>query len=77
MQTTRQKQREITLTREQFARLKQLGYRPIPATLAQTMGPNWRHIFFVSKDGSKRDRGQVHYYDVDMSPEALYEIAKS
>ena len=75
MRCTASTQKEYELTPEQFKRLADLGYKAIPATLSQTMGPNWRHIFFVSRDGSKRNRGRVHYYEVAMKPADLYKLA--
>jgi hypothetical protein len=40
-------QREFRLSREQYARLMTVpGFAP--ATLAQTMGPNWRHLFWLN-----------------------------
>jgi hypothetical protein len=77
MRCTARTQQEFILTPDQFKRLIDLGYKAIPATLSQTMGPNWRHIFFVSRDGSKKHRGRVHYYDVPMTPAALYALARS
>ena len=77
MRATAKSQKSINLLPKEFARLRALGYKAVPATLSQTMGPNWRHIFFVSSDGSNRNRQRVHYYEVDMSPEALHAIAKS
>jgi hypothetical protein len=76
MKTTASKQKQITLTPQEFRRLQSLGYKAIPATLNQTLGPNCRHIFFVSHDGSHKKRSRVHYYDVPMTPNALYELAK-
>jgi hypothetical protein len=44
---TGKSQREFRLSREQYARLMTVpGFAP--ATLAQTMGPNWRHIFWLT-----------------------------
>lgn len=77
MRTTQRGQKENILTPEQFKHLLDLGFKPIPASLSQTMGPNWRHLFFVSKDGSKKHRGRVHYYDVEgMTPSHLMKIAR-
>lgn len=76
MRCTARTQKEFVLTPAEFKRLRDLGFQAIPATLSQTMGPNWRHIFFVSPDGTKAKRARVHYYESDMTPDALYRLAK-
>lgn len=75
MRCTERTQKEFILTPRQFKRLQDLGYVAIPAILSQTLGPNWRHIYFVSPDGSRKRRARVHYYETSLKPDDLYRLA--